>query len=403
MTPIANPLESLRLSDLRRRTSTKWRRYGDDVLPLWVAEMDVAPAPAVVEAVCDAMARGDTGYAFGTAYAEAFAAYASDRWGWDGLAVARSAPVADVLSGVDEVIGLVTSPGDAVIVNNPVYPPFYDIIRHARREVVESPLDEGARIDLGALEDAMRRATVGGRAAAYLLCNPHNPTGTAHRIDELAAVAELAERHGVRVIADEIHAPLVLAGAHFVPYLSVPGAERGFAVWSASKAWNLAGLKAALLLAGPGAREDWQHREPGASHGASHVGVIAHAAALRDGREWLDEVLGGLDAQRERLVRLVTDLLPGVVVHRPEATYLAWLDCRALDLPEMPIEADAAGSAMLTMSGPAEFFWRRAKVALNDGAAFGTGGEGHVRLNFATSREILESALHAMADAVRSI
>jgi len=379
-----NPLRALTLDRLRRRTSMKWRTYPEDVLPLWVAEMDVPLAEPVVRAVTDALELGDTGYPAGTAYAEALAAFAGKRWGWDGLAVERTAIVPDVMLGVVEMLKLVTGPQDPVIVNPPVYPPFYQFLTHMDRRVVEAPLGADLRIDLDVLEAAFRRAAAGRGRAAYLLCSPHNPTGTVHTADELAAVAGLAERYGVRVVADEIHAPVVAGGVRFVPYLSVPGAERGLALMSASKGWNLAGLKAALALAGPGAAADLARMPEEVSHGPSHVGVIAHTAALRDGTAWLDALLAGLDDNRRLLTELLAEHVPGVVHRSGEATYLAWLDCRALGLGDDPAQA----------------FLSRGRVALSSGIPFGTGGAGHVRLNLATSPEVIGEGVRRMAAAL---
>ncbi|MEG3627773.1 MalY/PatB family protein [Streptomyces poriticola] len=378
-----NPLRALGLDRLRRRTSMKWRAYPEDVLPLWVAEMDVPLAEPVVRAVTDALDLGDTGYSAGTGYAEALAAFASRRWGWDGLEVERTAIVPDVMLGVVEMLRLVTGPGDAVIVNPPVYPPFYQFVTHVDRRVTEAPLGADLRLDLEVLEAAFRRAVADGGRAAYLLCSPHNPTGTVHTAEELAAVAALAERYGVRVVADEIHAPVVAGGVRFVPYLSVPGAERGLALMSASKGWNLAGLKAALALAGPGAAADLARMPEEVGHGASHLGVIAHTAALRDGTGWLDALLAGLDANRRLLADQLAGRLPRIA-HRPaEATYLAWLDCRALGLGD----------------DPAEVFLRKGRVALSSGLPFGTGGDGRVRFNLAASPEVVEEAVRRMAAA----
>ncbi|MFB6769686.1 MalY/PatB family protein [Streptomyces sp. NPDC056337] len=379
-----DPLRALTLDRLRRRTSMKWRTYPADVLPLWVAEMDVPLAPAVVRAVTGAMELGDTGYPAGTAYAEALADFAGKRWGWDDLAVERTAIVPDVMLGVVEMLKLVTGPGDPVIVNPPVYPPFYQFVGHLDRRIVEAPLGPGLRIDLGALEEAFRRAVAGGGRAAYLLCSPHNPTGTVHTADELAAVAALAQRHGVRVVADEIHAPVVTGDARFVPYLRVPGAGDGLALMSASKGWNLAGLKAALALAGPGAADDLARMPEEVGHGPSHVGVLAHTAALREGTDWLDAVLAGLDENRRLLTGLLAEQLPGVVHRAGEATYLAWLDCRALGLGD----------------DPARVFLDRGRVALSSGIPFGTGGAGYVRLNLATSPEVITEAVRRMRAAL---
>ncbi|MGW2635866.1 aminotransferase class I/II-fold pyridoxal phosphate-dependent enzyme, partial [Streptomyces sp. NPDC001348] len=325
-----NPLRALTLDRLRCRTSMKWRTYPSDVLPMWVAEMDVPLAPAVTGAVTRALELGDTGYPAGTAYAEALVAFAAERWGRHGLAVERAAIVPDVMLGVVEMLKLVTGPGDPVVVNPPVYPPFFQFVTHMDRRVVEAPLGADQRIDLDVLQEAFRSAVAGGGRAAYLLCSPHNPTGTVHTAGELAAVAALAERYGVRVVADEIHAPLVAPGAVFVPYLGVPGGERGLSLMSASKGWNLAGLKAALALAGPEAAADLARLPEEVGHGPSHVGVIAHTAALRDGTGWLDALLAGLDDNRRLLARLLAEHLPAVRYRPGEATCLAWLDCRGL-------------------------------------------------------------------------
>ncbi|MGA5311677.1 MalY/PatB family protein [Micromonospora taraxaci] len=380
----ANPLRQLTIGQLRQRTSLKWREYPDDVLPLWVAEMDVPLAEPVARAITDAVARGDTGYTAGTAYPQALAEFAHRRWGWDGLAVERTTLVPDVMHGVVEALRLVTDVGDAVVVNCPVYPPFYDFVTHAGRRIVEAPLGEDLRIDLAALEDAFRQARAGGRPAAYLLCNPHNPTGVLHTAAELAAVAGLADQHGVRVVADEIHAPVVIGGAQFVPYLSVPGAENGLSLMSASKGWNLAGLRGALLIAGPAAAGDLARVPFEASVSTSHLGVIAHTAAFRDGGEWLDAVLTGLDDNRRLLAALLAEHLPVVRYQPGQATYLAWLDCRALGLGD----------------DPASVFLDRGRVALNPGTPFGAGGGGHVRLNLATAPELITEAVRRMAAAV---
>ncbi|MDG4838629.1 aminotransferase class I/II-fold pyridoxal phosphate-dependent enzyme [Micromonospora sp. WMMD967] len=380
----ANPLRQLTIGQLRQRTSLKWREYPDDVLPLWVAEMDVPLAEPVARAITDAVARGDTGYTAGTAYPQALAEFAHRRWGWDGLAVERTTLVPDVMHGVVEALRLLTDVGDAVVVNCPVYPPFYDFVTHAGRRIVEAPLGDDLRIDLGALEDAFQRARAVGRPAAYLLCNPHNPTGVLHTAAELAAVAGLADQHGVRVVADEIHAPVVIGGAQFTPYLSVPGAENGLSLMSASKGWNLAGLRGGMLIAGPAAAGDLARVPFEASVSTSHLGVIAHTAAFRDGGEWLDAVLTGLDDNRRLLAALLAEHLPVVRYQPGQATYLAWLDCRALGLGD----------------DPASVFLDRGRVALNPGTAFGTGGGGHVRLNLATAPELITEAVRRMAAAV---
>ncbi len=374
------------LADLRTRTSVKWAWYPPDVLPLWVAEMDVEPAPAVVEAVRSAMVRGDTGYVWGRPYAEAFAAFADARWGWE-PDVASTTVVPDVMTGVAEVLRVVTDPGDTVVVSSPVYPPFRSFVRHAGREVLDAPLGADGRLEPGALEDAFARARAGGRPAAYLLCNPHNPTGVVHTAAELTALGELAHRHGVRVVADEIHAPLVLPGAEFTPYLSLDVGEDAVALFSASKGWNLAGLKAAVAVPGPRARGDVRRIPEIVGHGAGHVGVQGHVAALTGGVDWLDDLVADLADNRDLLVELVAERLPGARMRPPEGTYLAWLDLRGAGLGD----------------DPAAVALDHGRVALNPGRSFGVEGVGHARLNYATNPAVLTEAVERLASAAAAV
>jgi cysteine-S-conjugate beta-lyase len=381
-----NPLTQLSLDDLRTRTSMKWRQYPADVLPVWVAEMDVPAPPPVVEAVVEAMRRGDTGYPIGTSYAQALGAFAAERWGWDGVVPELAAIVPDVMMGVVEVLKLITEPGDPVIVNSPVYPPFFMFVGSMQRRIVEAPLGADERIDFEGLEAAFREVARTAERAAYLLCSPHNPTGTVHTPTEPARVAELADAYGVRVVVDEIHAPLVSPGTVFTPYLSVDGAASGFSLMSASKGWNLAGLKAALAIAGTGAAADLARMPEEVSHGPSHIGVIAHVAALREGGPWLDALIEGIDDNKTLLADLLAKHLPAVRWRRHPGTYMAWLDCRALGLGDDPAAA----------------FVERGRVALTGGLGFGSGGQGYARLNLATSPEILEEAIRRMAKAVEA-
>ncbi len=377
-----NPLRQLTLDQLRRRTSIKWTAYPDDVLPLWVAEMDVPLADPVRRALVEAAERGDTGYSSPGTYAPALRDFAAARWGWD-VDVEHTRIVPDVMRGVVEVLRLVSAPGDPVVVNSPVYPPFYAFVSHDGRQVVESPLTEEGRIDLPGLERTFAALATTGRRPSYLLCSPHNPTGAVHTREELAEVARLAREHGVRVVADEIHAPIVPAGAEHTPYLSMPGTGDAFALLSASKAWNLPGAKAALAVAGEDAAEDLERMPEEVAHGATHLGVTSHVAALREGGAWLDGLLAGLEENRRLVQELVAEHLPDVGYRVPDGTYLAWLDCRRLGLDD-----------------PGRTFLKKGRVALQRGSDFGTGGEGFVRLNFATSPELLAEAVRRMAAAV---
>lgn len=379
-----DPFSGLGLEQLRRRTSAKWRHYPDDVLPMWVAEMDVALAEPITDAVSEALELGDTGYPSGSAYAKAFAGFAADRWDW-AVAVERATAVPDLMSGVAEVVRLVTKPGDPVVVTPPVYPPFFSAAHHTGRELVECPLGAAGRLDLDALEATFADLPANRGSAVFLLCSPHNPTGVVHTKPELERVAELATRHGVRVISDEIHAPLVYGGSRFVPYLSLAGSDDAYAIQSASKAWNLAGLKAALAIGGAGTEAEITKLGQ-STHHASHIGLIAQAAALNDGREWLDGLLAALARNRAALSDLLAEQVPEIGYGPPQGTFLAWLDCRKLDLGDDP------AAAILD----------RGRVALNSGPTFGTGGAGFARLNFACSPELLAEGVERIAATVRS-
>ncbi|MFC4334201.1 MalY/PatB family protein [Salininema proteolyticum] len=382
--PQDNPLRRLTIDQLRRRTSVKWRIHPADVLPAWVAEMDVTLAEPVARAVNEAIALGDTGYATGDGFAEALSGFAAERWGWTGMDTARTAIVPDVMQGVAEVLKLRTEPGGPVVVNSPVYTPFYQFTANLGRKVIEAPLGADGRIDLANLESAFARASARSRRPVYLLSNPHNPTGVVHTAAELEGAATLAGEYGVRVVADEIHAPLTYAGTPFTPYLTVPGSERGVSLMSASKAWNLAGLKAGLAVAGPEAAHELGDIPEEVTHGASHLGVLAHTAAFAEGGAWLDALLAGLDENRRLLSALLAEHLPSVTWTPSEGTYLAWLDCRGTGLGE----------------DPAAVFLERGRVAVNSGLIYGSGGEGFVRLNFATSPEILTEVVRRMASAL---
>jgi cystathionine beta-lyase len=394
---IGNPLESVPLDRLRTRKSVKWRTYPTDVLPLWVAEMDVDLAEPIADVIVAAARAGDTGYSWGTGYAEALGRFSERRWHWPAFPVGRTALVPDVMMGVVEALKLVTGPGDPVVVNSPVYPPFFSFTEHSGRPVVDAPLTPEGRLDLAALDETFRTVRAEHAKAAYLLCNPHNPTGTVHTSDELTRVAALAEQYGVRVIVDEIHGPLVLSGTTYVPYLSVAGDSGAFTLSSASKGWNLAGLKAALLVAGAGAAEDLARLPEEVSHGPSHLGVLAHTAAFDQADAWLDALLDGLNRNRALLGQLLATHLPAVGWYPPQATFLAWLDCGATSLAEHRPEGSAAGRGNVTLkAGPAAVFLDQTRVALSAGAAFGYGYENHVRLNYATSSEILTEAIERM-------
>lgn len=372
------------LSELRRRRSIKWRAHPADVLPLTIAEMDFALAPPILDAVRAAIDASDTGYsAAAPELGESFAGFAAAHWDWPVDPESVTA-VTDLGMGVVESLRVLTRPGDVVVINPPVYPPFFDWVPEAGARLLEVPLahdDDGWRLDLAAIEAAF--AT---HPAVFLLCNPQNPVGLVHTRDELTALVRLARRYRVTIISDEIHAPLVLPGATFTPILTVPGAaELAVSVVSASKAFNLPGLKCAAVVTASPAMAGVVGRFPPDAHlRAGHLGVLASVAAFREGGPWLADLLTTLDARRTQLGDLLRDRLPAISWHPPQATYLAWLDCTKLG----------------TDNEPRDLFLERGRVAVEPGLRFGAAGAGFVRLNFGTGPEVLDQATARMADAV---
>jgi cystathionine beta-lyase len=377
--------DDISLSELRRRRSYKWRAFPSDVLPSFVAEMDFALAPPVVDAIVQAVALGDCGYAWPDAdLTEALSGFFGARFGWN-IDPSDISLVPDVMTGVVEILRRAIDPGDGVVINTPVYPPFFHRIAEAGCRVVEVPLLYGAggyELDLAAIERAFA-----SDARAYLLCNPHNPTGRVLSRTHLERVVELAERYDVLVLADEIHAPLVLSGAHHTPYLSLgeAAASRGIALVSASKGWNIPGLKCAQVIAASDPMRALVHRLPhDMPFRTGNVGIIASAAAYRDGGDWLDGLLGVLDRNRRLLAELLSEQLPEIRYVPPEGSYLAWIDCRDLDLADEP----------------ADVFLEHGRVALGRGPDFGAAGIGHVRITMATSSVILRDTVERMRAAM---
>jgi cysteine-S-conjugate beta-lyase len=370
------------LATNRRRTSVKWQAFDEDVLPLWVAEMDALLAPAIVAEVEDLVQRGDVGYAWPPPYIEAFGAFARRLWGWE---VPRSQVrlVADVMVGMEEMTRILLPRGGLVVIDDPVYDAFPKHVDAVRLETERVPLRPDDRLDLEALEATFARAADAGIPAVYWLCNPQNPTGTVPTRAELRSLAEIAARHHVRVLSDEIHAPLCVDHADFVPYLTVD--PRGLTAISPSKSFNLAGLKAGLVVAGADAAADLAELHPVASYAASHVAVRAHAAAYEQGLGWLEQVREEIADNRRLLRALLCEHLPAVGWREPQATYLAWLDVAALRLGPRPARALVSSAA----------------VALSEGTGYGPAGADHVRLNLATSPAIIVEAVERIARSVR--
>jgi cysteine-S-conjugate beta-lyase len=380
--------DGISIPELRKRRSAKWTMFPPDVLPAWVAEMDFPLDDGVRNALLDSIEHDDCGYANGNGagVGPAFASFVAERYNWT-LDPRGVFVIPDVLVGISEILRTLTKPGDRIVVNSPVYPPFYRVVGEVERTIENVPLLQGEdgswTLDLAGLE----RAFAGG-AAAYLLCSPHNPIGMVFDLTTLACIAELAKEHNVLVISDEIHAPLTMAGSTFVPFLPIGEYIECdcLALASASKAWNLPGLKAAVAVAGSERmRKKLALMRPELPWSAGNLGVVATIAAFTQGGPWLDALLTYLDGNRKLLTQLLARELPGVRYIEPEASYLAWLDCAALDLGPDPVSV----------------FLERGRVALTRGRDFGPGGEMFVRLNMGTSAAILREIVERMANAVR--
>lgn len=371
---------------LRELGSVKWTVY-PNTIGAFIAEMDFGAAPPITGALHDLTDDGLFGYLpqrLDEELAVACAQWQSESYGWT-VDPGRVHPIPDVIKGLEIAIEHYSRPGSAVIIPVPAYMPFLMVPTTLGRKIIQVPLAEDAgryRFDLEALGEAFDE---GGHL--LVLCNPYNPVGRVFSSEELAAVSEVVEAHGGRVFSDEIHAPLVYPGGRHVPYASVNATAAGHSVTatSASKAWNLPGLKCAqLIITNDADAETWEEFGFFASHGTSNPGVVANTAAYTSGRLWLEDVLGYLDSNRRLLGDLLAEELPMINYVPPEGTYIGWLDCRELDL-DRPA---------------AEFFRDRAGVALTDGAACGT--PGFVRMIFATPAPILTTAVRQMGAAVRS-
>ena len=372
------------LGALHERRSEKWSLYEPDVLSLTIAEMDFPVAAPIRDALLAAIGRSDLGYAVPAprTLSAGLAAFAQSRLAWS-IDPEQVTVVPDVMLGLVELCRLVAAPGEAIGFATPAYPPFFRELAIAGLRLVEVSLRSDGAIDLDALDIALSDGL-----RAFILANPHNPTGRVLPRPELEAIAERCAAHGTWVFADEIHAPLVLPGARHVPWLEVSDAARRFGVslTSASKAFNLAALKTAFIVtAGDEARALVTRLGPQHDH-ASLLGEIAAEVAFRDGDDWLDAVITQLDRNRSQLQTDLASRLPQIRWRPPQATYLGWLDCTALGLgPE-----------------PAEVFLEHGRVALGPGLNYGSAGAGHVRLNFATSPAHLTDAVSRMAATLRT-
>ena len=378
-------LSALPLAQLQKRKSAKWREFPSDVLPLPVAEMDFEIAQPIRD-ILEAMIEGsDTGYLgpipeLGINLAQ----FAKARWGWE-IDPEQVFIATDVGVGMVEMARTVVNPGDLIMLNSPVYHNMNNWIQELKCNSYDAPLNKDGlhyTLDLNAVE----RGYAAG-VKAHFLCSPHNPVGTVFTKQELAELAELAKKYDVTIFSDEIHAPLTYQAKQFVPFLAVSDVARevGICVTSASKSWNLAGLKCATIItAHPKQLERAKSMPPAVHFRASLFGAVASATAY-ECVDWLDSAIETLDSNRKFLADLLTQNLPSVGYRIPDFSYLAWLELSTLNLGE----------------NPGEFLLEKAKLALNSGIMFGAQSGNFVRLNFATSEEILREAISRMAGSVK--
>lgn len=369
------------LAELQRRRSEKWSGYEPGVIAATVAEMDFLVAEPIAKVLHDAINRGDLGYAHEVpaSFKTAFTGFAERRLGWR-VDPEQLTLVPEVLIGVIELCR-VLAPGGSVAFATAGYPPFLTQLPPAGFSTVLIPLRSDGWFDLERLEAELRAGL-----KVLVLANPHNPTGRVLPRDELEQIAELCAEYGAWVLADEIHAPLVLPGAKHVPWLEVSDAARvcGISLISASKAFNLAGLKAALMVTASDRAQDVVRRLPFSAEQVGLLGVIAAETAYAEGDPWLDALLQRLDANRSLLIDLLATELPEVCWKPPAATYLAWLDLSGLNLGDQP---------EITLL-------QKAKVALGSGSHYDPDSTGFVRLNFGTSTELVTEMVTRIAAAV---
>lgn len=379
-------IDDLSLDWLRAKPGRKWRRFGTPYAA-WIADMDFPPSPAIVAAMETVLAEGDLGYPDwshergGSPAVSAWAQRCEALYGWQ-VDTARTRELNDVVQGIQIVLHLCTEPGDGVVVHTPAYPPFLTSVENSGRRLVRVPATASPEASSGWTfdHDALDARLEHEGAKVLLLCHPHNPTGHVFSDDELASLADLAERHDLLVISDEIHADLIYAPrAHRPMALFAP--QRTVTLHAPSKAFNLASLRYAVMHIGADWVEEKIAAMPDHLFGSANLmGATAAEAAWRQGDSWLTAVLGHLDTQRHLLARLLAERLPTVGYTPPEATYLAWLDCRDLGWGDDP-------SAVFAERG----------VKLSPGPDYGVEGSGFARLNFATSSSVLREMVERMA------
>ncbi len=375
------------MPDRRATESAKWKIYPADVLPLWVADMDVVSPEPVVRALQERVAHGVFGYPVEPPdLRDLLVARMAERYGWS-IQPDEIVFLPGVIVGFHLACHTLKQNGSALLCQPPVYPPILHAAATTGMIAQEAALVQRAdgtfEIDFDAFEAAITAET-----RVFLLCSPHNPVGRVFRREELARLAEICLRHGVAIVSDEIHCDLVFPEHPHIPIasLSPEVSQQAITLMAPSKTFNIAGLECAFaIIQNAELRRAYRHGTQGLVSGVNLLGWTAALAAYRDGQDWLTQVMAYFRENRDFLVDFVNRELPGVQTTTPEGTYLAWLDCRATGL-----------------SDPYQFFLERARVAMNDGKSFGRGGEGFTRINFGCPRSVLEDGLNRMKAALLS-
>lgn len=375
----------------RPTNSVKWKAFDEDVLPMWVADMDFLSPPAVIEALQQRVAHGIFGYTYEPQELRELIVERLDRlyqWKVQPEAIVFMPGVINGFNLACRMISL-QNPDSQVIVQPPVYPPFLVAAEHNGLQRLDIPLvDDGHgyyEIDFQAFEAALNPV-----ARLFILCNPHNPVGRVFTQEELTRLAEICLRHNITICSDEIHCDLIFSSQRHIPIASLTPeiANQTITLMAPSKTFNIAGLESSYaIIPNPEMRAAYQKAKAGLNGHINLLGVSATIAAYRDGQEWLTELLTYLESNRDLLANFVNQNLPGLKMASPQGTYLAWIDCRESNIP----------------GNPQKFFLDQARVALNHGVDFGLGGEGFVRLNFGCPRNLLEEGLQRMRAALLEI
>lgn len=379
-----------RIIDRRAFDSTKWRRYGPDILPMWVADMDFAAPPSVLQALRAAVDHGVLGY--GVQRPQRLLELICERL--ERLYAWQVTPPEIILlpglgSGLDLVCRAVGDVGDEVLVPTPVYPPFLEAVGNQGRRLraVSMPARvDGARLHYDLAPESLATA-VGPRSRLIMISHPQNPIGRRYADDELHRLAELALRNDLVILSDEVHCDLLLDARAHRPLATVDPevAHRCITLMAPSKTYNIAGLQIGFAISpDPGIRKRLQAAMAGLVPRPGVLAMEAARAAYEDRSRWLEALIDYLRGNRDHLLTFLDRHLPALAVTAPESTYLAWIDCRRAGIGD----------------SPATYFMDRGKVAFNDGAAFGPGGEGFVRLNFGCPRALLEQGLERMQQAL---